>query len=142
MAAKRGKSRTQAKFHYACVQGMKQAFAHFSPKYAQVLQARKLKKPRFLADGVTRHKVDAVFWDCECCRTLVPGSEGLEVDHKEPVIPVDKHYTDMTLQEIFERLDCPIENLWAICENCHSEKTAREKALRREYGVDRKQQQQ
>jgi 5-methylcytosine-specific restriction endonuclease McrA len=137
--SKRGKSRTQAKFHYACVQGMKQAFAHYSPKYGEVLQARKIRRPRFLADGVTRHKVDSVLWVCESCGAEVPGSEGLEVDHIEPVIPVDRHYSEMSMQEIFERLDCPRENLRAICENCHAEKTSREKALRREHGSDRKQ---
>jgi len=129
---RKGKSRTQAKFHYACVQGMKQAFAHFSPKYATVLQARKRTYPRYLADGVTRHKVDAVFWSCEKCGLEFTGGDGgLEVDHKSPVIPVDKHYTDLSMQEIFERLDCPIGNLWAICETCHDAKTAEEKALRK-----------
>jgi hypothetical protein len=129
---KRGKTRTQAKFHYGCVQGMKQSFAHFSPKYAEVLQARKRTRPRLNADG-TRHKVDSVFWSCESCGREVTGKEGgLEVDHRDPVIPIGKHYSEMSMQEIFERLDCPRHNLWAICQECHEVKTAHEKALRKE----------
>jgi len=130
---KRKKKRTQNKVRNATIQGMRKAFAHFSPTYLEVVEKRRITKPRYLKDGITRHKVDEVWYSCSICNKL---EKKLEVDHLDPVAPIGKSYKDMTLDEIYERLDCPITNLQGICKECHENKTALEKIKREEAKND------
>lgn len=62
---------------------------------------------------------------CQKCRKI---TEKVQVDHKLPVVDPEVGFVDWNTY--FSRLFCDISNLWAICEKCHSLKTAREKKLR------------
>lgn len=55
-----------------------------------------------------------------------------DLDHIESVIPYDKYYYEITLDEWVERLHCDVNNLQVLCLNCHKEKTTEEKRLRKE----------
>ena len=57
----------------------------------------------------------------------------MNVDHIEPVIPLDKSYDDLTLDEITERIVCEPENLQLLCKACHDKKTEIEKDIRKEH---------
>lgn len=56
-----------------------------------------------------------------------------EVDHKEPVIPYDKLYYEVNLEEWVDRLYCDINNLACLCTSCHKEKTSKEATIRSKY---------
>ena len=55
----------------------------------------------------------------------------IEIDHIEPVIEFGKTRSDYTIQEIYERIDCDIENLQRLCKECHKQKTKDEKVKRK-----------
>jgi hypothetical protein len=56
-----------------------------------------------------------------------------DVDHHDPVIPINKSMKDLTIEEFIDRLWCEESNLKAICTECHDRKTKIEGNLRREY---------
>jgi len=67
---------------------------------------------------------------CEICLTLTPRSY-LAVDHKDPVIPLDRSLEEMSWDELIDRIWCEESNLQAICPECHDSKTKKERKLRK-----------
>jgi len=61
----------------------------------------------------------------ECKKTF--GMGDINVDHIEPVIPLDKTINDMDYNEIVERIFCDISNLQVMCKPCHKDKTKQER---------------
>ncbi len=55
----------------------------------------------------------------------------LEVDHIDPVVPLDKAFDDMSLDDVADRLWCDESKLQAICKDCHKAKSKLESAVRR-----------
>lgn len=76
---------------------------------------------------------------CKCseCEEMIPKSY-MEVDHKDPVIPLDRSLEEMSLDELVDRTWCGIENLSAICETCHDVKTKAENKERRQNKKNKK----
>lgn len=74
---------------------------------------------------------------CAVCGVL-SGMGKVQVDHKDPVVPVDTTLQDMDLTTIIRRLWCDDDNLQVLCLKCHKEKTKRERKLRKEYRDARK----
>lgn len=67
---------------------------------------------------------------CASCKKLEPAYL-LEIDHKEPVIPIGKTLEDMdTWDELFDRLWCDERNLQALCGKCHDKKSGEERKER------------
>ena len=60
------------------------------------------------------------------------------VDHRTPVIPLDKTLEDLTWDQLIDSLWCSIKNLDCVCNVCHSEKTGRERKLRAAFKRSRK----
>ena len=58
--------------------------------------------------------------------------EEVQVDHKEPVIPLDREIRDWN--EYIERLFCSPNNLQVLCKPCHQIKSNGEKEIRK-YGT-------
>jgi hypothetical protein len=67
---------------------------------------------------------------CPVCTELTP-TYLIQIDHKEPIIPLDSEISKMTLDEIAERIWCEESNLQAICKSCHEIKTTAEMAIRK-----------
>lgn len=99
-----------------------------SPVVLEVLNEGKRRVPRFNKDG-SRHKVDSVQYSCQKCGVWV-GRDAVEVDHVEPVIPRDKTFEDISLDEFKTRLFCTKTNLQRLCDDCHQAKTIAERATR------------
>lgn len=57
----------------------------------------------------------------------------MEVDHVEPIIPLDSALEHMTADELIDRIWCISTNLLAICKPCHKIKTKTESQTRRHY---------
>ena len=55
---------------------------------------------------------------CNECGLCFPAKE-IQMDHIDPVIPVNKSYDTMDWNEIMERMFSPIENYQCLCRNCH-----------------------
>lgn len=66
---------------------------------------------------------------CATCRHPSPKWSS-EVDHIDPVIPIDKTLAEMSLDEVASRTWCEESNLQVLCETCHDEKTAKERQAR------------
>jgi len=64
---------------------------------------------------------------CNHCGLCFPIKD-IQVDHIQPVVPVDRECTDWN--EYIERLFCPIENLQCLCKPCHLIKSNKENADR------------
>ena len=69
-------------------------------------------------------------YTCNLCKSVVPSSN-IQVDHADPVIPVDKTNYEMTLDEYVDRLFwCSKDNFQALCVDCHTKKSSKEKSAR------------
>lgn len=69
-------------------------------------------------------------YKCFECKQSFPASS-IQVDHKNPVIPVTKAALDMKLDAILKRLWCKKSNLRVLCKGCHDIKSADENEKRR-----------
>jgi 5-methylcytosine-specific restriction endonuclease McrA len=67
---------------------------------------------------------------CAICGGLEAKSYAV-VDHIDPVIPVNKSFEEMSLDEVVDRMWCSIDNLQIVCETCHSIKTKEENKQRK-----------
>jgi 5-methylcytosine-specific restriction endonuclease McrA len=75
----------------------------------------------------------------KCQKCLTPTAlYQMEVDHNEPIIPVDKSLEMMTWDEIINRIFCDKQNLTALCKPCHSVKTKLENKQRAVARKERK----
>lgn len=66
---------------------------------------------------------------CETCNQPAAKYE-CAVDHILPVIPLDKSFEEMSLEEVVDNMWCLEDNLQAICPSCHDEKTKVERKIR------------
>jgi hypothetical protein len=55
----------------------------------------------------------------------------MEIDHVVPLVPLDKAFADMTMDELIDRCWCELEALAAVCKPCHKVKSKRENSIRR-----------
>lgn len=106
--------------------GMRKAFAR-SDLYAMVREKYRVEH----SDPVNNPRCKKWAY-CAVCGIVTPEWK-TDVDHIEPMVPVDKHFEDMSLDESANRLWCEIENLQVICNLCHDVKTNAEKELRKPY---------
>lgn len=71
------------------------------------------------------------YWiKCSECGNMEAKSN-IQLDHQEPVIPVNRSFEEMTLDEVVDRQWCLAENLKPMCKPCHYEKTKAENKERR-----------
>ena len=84
----------------------------------------------------TRPKVKT--W-CRCAECGKPEAKSyLQVDHKIPIVPLDKAFADMSLDELVDRVWCDKKNLTALDKLCHSKKTKSENKERRRIKKEKK----
>ncbi len=62
---------------------------------------------------------------CSNCGQIFPAYQA-EVDHKEPVVPLNKSLDDMSWDELVSRLWCESDNLAVLDKDCHKEKSKAE----------------
>lgn len=76
---------------------------------------------------------------CKCnkCGKLDAISR-MSVDHKDPIIPIDSSFEQMSIDTVVDRLWCDENNLQTLCEECHDTKSAEERALRVKAKRERK----
>lgn len=67
---------------------------------------------------------------CSTCNKLEP-LYLLQIDHKEPIIPIDSTLEQMSWDEVVDNIWCDERNLQAVCKPCHKAKSKIENAQRR-----------
>lgn len=67
---------------------------------------------------------------CAECQTMTPLYK-MQVDHRDPLIPIGKGLEDLSWDEVVDRLWCPEENLQALCDTCHRAKSSLEAKARK-----------
>lgn len=71
------------------------------------------------------------YWiKCAECGNMEAKSN-IQLDHVEPVIPVNRSFEEMTLDEVVDRQWCEEHNLKPMCKPCHYAKTKEENKQRR-----------
>lgn len=73
---------------------------------------------------------------CEVCGWVQPQWK-LQIDHIDPVVPLEVTFAEMSLDLLVDRMWCIIEGLQVICEDCHDRKTALERARKKELNGKR-----
>jgi 5-methylcytosine-specific restriction endonuclease McrA len=69
---------------------------------------------------------------CSTCGEVVPRWT-TDLDHVQPVIPLDRLTADMDPHELMDRIFfCGDENLSTVCTPCHTKKSSQENKIRRE----------
>ena len=71
-------------------------------------------------------------YECKECGKAFKANE-IQVDHIDPVIPVNRKTEDMDWNTIIDRMFCGVKNLQVLCKPCHKIKSLEERRLRREY---------
>lgn len=66
---------------------------------------------------------------CAECSKMTPTYKA-QVDHKVPLVPVDRSLEDMNWDEIVDRLWCSEDNLRVLCPPCHEVKSKEENKQR------------
>ena len=69
---------------------------------------------------------------CPVCQKPTP-KYLMRVDHKEPVIPTNLSFEEMSLDLTADRMWCPEENQQPICPTCHDQKSALEREERKAH---------
>lgn len=125
--------------HNRLVSGLRKVF-RLHPIMKEVLQEVRVElPPKILKNGSVGKKIQVRF-RCKSCGELF-STKNVNVDHIEPMIPLDIESKDMSLDEIWERLRCSKSNLQVLCStkkknlpkgqlSCHTLKTSRENYIR------------
>lgn len=102
-------------------------------------ELRRLIIDKSIIIGYTDNNRPRVKTWCKCntCGTPTPKSY-MEVDHIEPVVPLNGSFQEMSLDEFINRVWCNENLLQAICEVCHDQKTKAENKERRRLKKERK----
>ena len=72
---------------------------------------------------------------CSKCKKVFERGE-VQVDHIEPVIPVDKRTVDLDWNTIIKRMFCSSDNYQVLCKPCHKIKSDEERKERKKYRDD------
>lgn len=74
---------------------------------------------------------------CKECKQPVPAYLA-EVDHREPLVPLNMSFDEMSLDLIVDRLWCEESKLDVLCKPCHKVKSKSENAERRKLKKEAK----
>lgn len=125
---KKAKKRTENHFRNSVISCMRTNFARYSPKYQEVMLKSRVEIEKINKDGKASIKPE-VWYKCNICAKNTKQKD-INIDHLSPVIEIGKSNSDYNLEQIFQRIDCEVDNLQVLCENCHDEKSKAENALR------------
>jgi hypothetical protein len=114
----------------AIISCLKRTFSR-SPIVIEKLKSNRREGKRYKDDGSVS-KVKKVEYQCECCKNWVD-SKNVQVDHIEPVVPINIPAKYLPFEVLQLRLFCSIGNLQCLCKDCHKTKSLEENRLRREW---------
>lgn len=68
---------------------------------------------------------------CPECKEFTPTYK-MEVDHQEPIVPLNSSLEQMSWDDVVNRTWCDEKGLVALCKICHNMKTKAENKIRRD----------
>lgn len=74
---------------------------------------------------------------CSQCQTPTATYQ-IEVDHVDPIVPVDRSLEQMSWDEVINRVFCSKDNLTPVCRPCHAIKTKSENKARAQFRKGKK----
>ena len=107
--------------HYAILSAIKRCFSR-SPTHREVLNAAKCPDSKGPRGGAR--------YICDSCKEAF-GIKDINVDHKEPIIPIGILSRDMSWDVIIQNIFCTVSNLQVLCRTCHTAKSKQENAERK-----------
>jgi hypothetical protein len=114
----------------AIVGNLKRAFSR-SPTVVNFLKKHRREEDWFKKDG-SKAKKKHVFYTCVECNKEFNSSQ-IQVDHKEPVIPLNIPSRHLSVDILIQRLFCDDNNLQILCKQHHKEKSNKENQIRKEW---------
>lgn len=106
----------------------------------RVFSRSELRKQALASNDVTHSdptRPRVTKWSyCSTCGTIEPRYL-MQIDHEQPLVPIDKSLEDMSWDEVVERTWCDLDNLKPVCKPCHKEKTKVENKERRRLKKER-----
>lgn len=112
-----------------------------SPRMREVLQRARVELPPALKKDGTPGVRPQVRYRCAACNELHP-QKFVQVDHRDPAVPLDRREEDMTPTELVQGIFCSQDNLQVLCstplkflpkgkKSCHALKTNEENFIRK-----------
>jgi hypothetical protein len=114
----------------AIIGALKRTFSR-SPMVREFLSRYRREQEWFKKDN-TKAKKPKVFYKCFKCQQEF-NSNNVQVDHIEPVIPVNIPAKHLSINVLIDRLFCDESNLQILCKEHHKEKSKLENELRKEW---------
>lgn len=121
--------------HSAIISSLKRSFSR-SPTVVSFLKKHRREEIWFKKDG-TKAAKPHVFYKCSEC-TNEFNSANIQVDHIEPVVPLNIPSRHLSYDTFIERLHCDESGLQILCKNDHAKKSLQENAIRKEWLVKTK----
>lgn len=122
------------------IKGAMRRTFRMSPQMKEALQAARVELPPALKKDGTPGKKPQVRYRCAICNELFP-QKFVQVDHIDPVVPLNKKEEDMSYDDMARGIFCPVSNLQVVCStplkyndgkhSCHKKKTDEENWKRR-----------
>jgi hypothetical protein len=109
---------------------LKRTFSR-SPMVRDFLSKYRREQEWFKKDN-TKAKKPKVFYKCFKCQQEF-NSNNVQVDHIEPVVPVNIPAKHLSMNTLIDRLFCDESNLQILCKEHHNEKSKLENELRKEW---------
>ena len=98
-----------------------------SPQLQETLKKGRKDEVAHNKDGSVSKKKD-VYYKCAVCGKWCKRKR-ISVDHIVPVVDPDVGFVDWNT--FVDRLFCSAENLQILCDDCHTEKTKKERAIKK-----------
>lgn len=116
--------------HSAIIGNLKRAFSR-SPTVVNFLRKHRREQQWTKKDGSIAKKPH-VFYKCAKCQKEF-NSANIQVDHIEPVVPLNIPSKHLSYNTLIERLFCDESNLQILCKVHHKEKSQQENVIRKEW---------
>lgn len=114
----------------AIVSSLKRSFSR-SPTVRDFLNKYRREEVWLKKDG-TKAKKPRVFYPCFQCHKEF-NSNSVQVDHVEPVVPLNIPVRHMCFNVLIDRLYCDESNLQILCKEHHKDKSQQENQIRKEW---------
>ena len=116
--------------HSAILNNLKRTFSR-SPTAVSFLRSHRKEQIWFKKDG-TQAKKPHVLYTCNHCKKDFNSTQ-IQLEHVEPVIPINIPAKHLSFDVLIQRLFCDIKGLQILCKTDHKEKSKQENIVRKEW---------
>lgn len=118
---------TESRYQSFIKSALRSASVRWPPRYKTLLEAFVGSQINEKTGRMAKH------YRCACCKGVFPAKQ-IEINHKDPVIPVTGFDN---WSAVIERMFCEKDGLEALCKDCHKAITKKENTIRKEVNAKR-----